>query len=423
MDSSNKIDKAVLNNLINMIKDDEHCYDKGIAQYLIDRSTASQLENEKITLPYIKNYNISTNIWGLVNHTNRYGVRITDDSYTLKCRENLEKWAALLPVKQEKAEYHLTKSNGVAKGWSTTVSFNGLYAIRDLPEWYKSWQESPEKFKLNEADEMALTFDLIENTQEYSEHAFKNNMQLSGVVLDIMKPHMKTIQKIAHKTPDEMLAKLLDSDSFKKIIQSGNHEKMKDMFDSSMVKSILKKALIKTNTQTNPALLSEMLPFAPPEDWINAYMSKKEFNLLGFFKHKVEYACGGDFNDCEKRIDKTNTSVKFVQRQSIASYIMKELGYLAPALKLQDLSDETLKKWYSGVFMMGNKELYLMSRGLLELPDQTNPRNYSFYDFMKTEKFFQATQSWLDIEHEIQAQKLEEILPVKSSQSSKKLKV
>jgi hypothetical protein len=405
-----KEDVKLIKHLKEMISNHDTLFVEDLAKIICEKLGQEKLKNSLIPLNFSYYTTFHTSIWGYI--VSKYAF----NTYPSKSLEDYKKEATdsyRNATEGEKnynyaiAEYN--KNEEIVKNWNKLLSnispdlvkdpqyilqleynpqsigFNGWFILKHADKWASCYLENSEKWKLTEEEEKVFCHNLLSSEQSYNlsrleyekKHAegqllldlfIKNQEQLKKEVFASSKAYgkMSEIEK-----EDEWIEQMFGSKSFKHLLEIGEPEKISALFPLSALKKIIDRSNLNKNVKENSEMLSNLLPLAPPEQWIKAYSIKGKFNINTFFEEKFKRGY--------------RVSLLKGKYKQIGGYVnakkavLEELSYLKPALKTASIKEDDLLNFWEKILKANDVNLFKQVAKIFSLPEE-NEKNKNFYE-------------------------------------------
>jgi hypothetical protein len=414
------------NILEKMVYNQTEYFDKDVCVFLLKSIKAPAIKQKEIQNKSIKNFNISTTLWGQIVYENKnsYRMETVANEYAQFCQDNKTVWENILnSISTDITQppfYILTKIDGIQKGKKYEVTINGLLALTEPDFWLTLYKKEPEKYALNKTEKYVLAEDLMETNQQY--HIYSNNTEFKSYLLSNLVENLPQIKK-AFKDDEAFTNKLLTSENLKNILRSSETHEISPLFSLESLGAIIKKANIAENLAKHSTMLSDFMPIAPAQDWINAHANKKEFSLTAFMSTVLNRACGVSYTKLAEKIN--NKGAVIIKREpvkkskSAANEAFLRLDYISDGLKDVKISEANTLVWYASIMESGNRDLFKKSLSIVDFPEKTEKNEYFFKNWYDKSVSVNAgsktteTFYWGDVEKEYHKEKLEAQLSTK----------
>lgn len=413
------------NILEKMIYNQNDYFDKDVFLFLLQSIKAPHIKEKEIQDKSIKNFNFSSNLWGQIIYENKnlYRMETSANDYAQLCQTNKTVWENILnsidsDITQEPF-YTLTKKDGIQKGKKHEVSINGMLALTEPDLWFTLYTKDPDKYQLTKKEKYLLAEDLMENEQHY--HMFSNNAEFKSYLLANLVNHLPDIKK-HFKNEEAFTNKLLSCDNLKTILRTSQTEEISPLFSLESLGAIIKKSNIAENLAKNPNMLSNFMPIASPQEWMNAYARDNEFSLTSFMNTVMNRASGISYTELSKRITNNGGTTRYnpvKKSKSAANEAFLRLDYIADALKDIKLSEVNTMVWYASIMETNNRDLFKKALSIIDFPEKNEKNQYFFKNWYDKPVTLTSggknteTFSWGDVEKEHHKEKLENLLAPK----------
>lgn len=408
-----------------MVYNHREYFDKDVCLFLLKSIKTPAIKEKEIDEKNIKNFNISSNLWGQVLYENKnfYRMETGGNDYAKSCQDSKTAWENILnSIDADITQppfYKLTKTYGVQKGNKYEVSINGLLALTEPEFWFTLYKKDPEKYALNKIEKYVLAEDLMETEQHYK--IYSDNPDFKSYLLANVVENLAKLKKM-FKNDEAFTNKMLSSENFKSILRASETQEIAPLFSLESLGAIIKKANLAENLAKHSTMLSDFMPIAPAQEWMNAHANKKKFCLSAFMSLVLNKTCGINYTELSRRITNNgdgmqrNDPVK--KSRNAANEAFLRLDYISDSLKDVKLSEVNTMVWYASIMGSGNRNLFKKSLSIVEFPEKTEKNKYFFktwYDQpvnvsgKSTETFI-----WSDVEKEYNKEKLESQLFVKT---------
>jgi hypothetical protein len=429
------MESSLFLNLFNMIKDHDQYFNQGIAQYILNSSTLTEIQEQSFKNNSLKNYKLDTNLWGFISFTNKnslfYSPEKNLDSNNLNNLQHFsqkEIWYQILnqfnPILLEESAFTL-ETYKESKGKKHIVSLQTVSILSDIKNWYILSQQST-GLHLTKEEEVLIIEDLFQENQTTTlhQHNLVQQPELAIFLLNKVSEHYKTVQKNFKKSNEEMTAKFFSSPAIKLLLTHSNADLSQTFFSESSLNTIMKKSSLKDNLATYPHMISTLFPIAPPEKWIAAYSMEEEFNINNFFGHLAKKIAHLPLAKISKNLKSKTTA--FDNNKSSSSTGIKEmlsqLDYLGPVLKKIPTSEDNLQLLFTTILYSKNPDLYKKAREIYSLPEFNDNTQY-FHNVLMNHSFIdkgnKTSFTFKYVEAEIFQEKLDNSLPIQSKKIAK----
>jgi len=350
-------------------------FDRDIARILIDKTGIEYLESFKEYKKSLRNTIIESNFWGDVHLQNLNAYQTSSDvDYRTSSQNNIEAWRTVLSEHMQLPEPVFTLKK---KDKSIDITLNGLLALKDTINWFDMYCENPSKYALDSHEKRALFIEFLELEQEDTlyGHELRKKPLMVSYLLDVMGGEIA-------KSKTDITNALLNSTNMKALFNEAQTEDIQQLFNADSLNSIIKKSQLKDNMVSNTSLLSNLLPIAPPEAWMDAFRGDKKFNTLSFFGPLLKHSNGYTMTELNSLV--TGKFINLSKKRSYSSSGQKELieqiDYLGDNLPEMSKNDSIL--WYFGILKCCNPELFKKSLDIFKLPerDESTAALYKLFD-------------------------------------------
>lgn len=377
--NQDKEQQILFANLQKMIDSPDYYFDEGIAAYTLNRLGENVLEQTILKAPNTKNFYVKSNFWGMVN-AHFYRAHFKDNvkdwdnpkDYQLpemkKSIANLATWQKLLE-NVSPSLIHQPKMIATLDDYfmnnSYEITFNTYLGLKNMPLWYIF----KDKMALSKKEERVILIDTLRADQGYVVSENKN--EIANYIIDRLIEHKSAILEM-FKADDNFLVK---NKLIKNFLDEISVEKTNRLLNKIDIKELYKKANTKDEVILHSMTLANAMNVATPEQWIDTWRKGKHFNLLSFFNEKFLRGYGISLVS-----DNKNGKLS-AQYAGPKQAMLKELEYLTPALKEENLPDAVRLKWYSRLIEKTAFDLFLVSLNAIDLPEKnSNKENMYFHD-------------------------------------------
>lgn len=407
-----------------MVSDHQRYFNESICEFALNIIDKSIIKEQLNYAQSIKNFNISSNFWGSILYKNiaSFDSNENIDSYSYLCKEKINIWKNIFQ-KYDKSiigdsNYVFKKINGIKKDKNYNVTINGVLALTNPHTWFNLFKKEPEIYRLNKIEKYILAEDLLEEEQQYSIHG--EYKDFNSYILSNFIEHIPQFEKIINND-DTFTKKILKSNGLKYLVNTCESEEISLLFPLNGLNSIIKTANSSKTLLNNNNMLSNLMPIATPQKWIDAYTDAKEFNLVKFMNPILSFASGCNYTDLSKIITSNKPGFQksnLKKMKNSAKEIILRLDYLNDIIKDIKLNPLDTMIWYAFVMEIENKNLFKKSLSFIDFPERNSKNTYFFekwYDkeIKTTLNSNLLSFKWGDVIKESYKEKLDNILEEK----------